>query len=254
MKNRITFLFLQGLAAGVVAILAQTAQGQVIYNNTGQTVGTSVGTSVQEGNYSFGNNGNQEVGNEIVLGNGSGVYDITSFAVQFFLTGTTLSGNEQVTLNFYLDNGAANSTSGGQQTPKQLIWTSGPSTLSAFTSAAGAALIYTPDVTVTDPDFTWTLTFSGINDGVTGETAGLSIFNSQNKVNGIPVPATGGNYNDAWVNNGGTWSLNQANSGDPGLQFGAIAQTGTPLPVPEPSTIALGVLGACGFLARRRKS
>jgi hypothetical protein len=250
MKNRITFLFLQGLAAGVVAILAQTAQGQVIYNNTGNFGGGSQ----QEGNYSFGNNGNEQVGNEIVIGNGFGTYEITSFAVQFFLSGTTLSGNEQVTLSFYYNTGATGPS--GQPAPFATpFWTSGPSTLSAFTGASGQTLTYTPDVTPITPDFTWTLTFSGINDGVTGETAGLSIFNNNNNVvNGIPVPTTGGNYNDAWVNNGGTWSLNQANSGDPGLQFGAVAQTGTPLPVPEPSTIALGVLGACGFLARRRKS
>lgn len=251
MKNRITFLFLQGLAAGVVAILAQTAQGQIVYNNTGQ----DGGTSSQVGNYSFGNNGNQQVGNEIVLGTGVGVYDITSFAVQFFLSGTTLSGNEQVTLSFYYNQGNG-SVSGYNAPSKTAFWTSGATTLSSFTSASGGVLVYTPDVTVTDPDFTWTLTFSGINDGVTGETAGLSIFNSKNTVGGVPVPSTGANYNDAWVNNGGTWSLVQTspNPDNPGLQFGAIAQTGTPVTVPEPSTIALGVLGACGFLARRRKS
>ena len=191
MKNRITFLFLQGLAAGVVAILAQTTQGQVIYNNTGQTVGTSVGTSSQVGNYSFGNSGNQQVGNEIILGSGTGTYDITSFAVQFFLnsTGSSLSGNEQVTLNFYDNNGGAVS---GYNSPGTRVYTSGPLSLSSFTSTTGATLTYTPDVVV-PADFTWTLTFSGINDGVSGETAGLSIFNSSTKNGfGVPVPSPWG--------------------------------------------------------------
>ena len=53
MKNRISFLFLQGLTAGVVTILAQTVQGQVIYNNSGG----SGGTSSEVGNYSVGNSG-----------------------------------------------------------------------------------------------------------------------------------------------------------------------------------------------------
>jgi len=241
MKNRISFLFLQGLAAGVVAILAQSVQGQVIYNNTG----TDGGTSSQVGNYSFGNGGNSEAGNEIVVGNGVSSYDITSFALQFFLTGTTFSGTPTVTLNFYLNN--SSTTFNGNPDPGTRIYSS-TYTATAFTPASGSTLTFTPDVTV-PADFTWTVSFSGVP---AGDSAGLSIFNSSTvNGSGVPIPATGGNYNDAWVNTGSGWSLVQStpNPNNPGLQFGAIAQA-----VPEPGTITLGVLGACGFLARRRKS
>jgi len=251
MKNRITFLLLQGLAAGVVAMLAQDVQGQVLYNNTGQTVGTSVGTSTQYGNYSFGNGGNSQAGNEIVVGNGVSQYDITSFAVQFFLTGTTFSGTPTVTLSFYYNNGAAVS---GYASPGTPLYSS-TYTATAFTPASGQTLTFTPNIVTKDADFTWTLTFSGVP---AGDSAGLSIFNSSTiNGSGVPVPATGANYNDAWVNTSTTstpsWSLVQSspNPNNPGLQFGALVQGSA---VPEPSTITLGLLGACGFLARRRKS
>jgi hypothetical protein len=132
-----------------------------------------------------------------------------------------------------------------------MLYSSGFTTLTAFTPASGQTLTYNPDVTV-PADFTWTLVFSGVPSG---DSAGLSIFNSSTKnVSGIPTPAIGGNYNDAWVNSGSfsspSWSLIQsASPNNPGLQFGALVTA-----VPEPSTIALGVIGACSFLARRRKS
>jgi hypothetical protein len=241
MKNRITSFFLQGLAAGVAAFLAQNAQSQVVYNNTGQNGGTSSGV----GSYNYGNG---EVGNEIVLGTGSGTFDVGAFTLQFFLTGTTFSGTPSVELNFYSE--PANNTAG--TAPGALLYSSGFSTLTAFTPASGQTLTYNPDVTV-PADFTWTLVFSGVP---AGDSAGLSIFNSSTKNgSGIPIPAVGGNYNDAWVNSGTasspTWTLVQStpNANSPGLQFGALVTA-----VPEPSTIALGVIGACSFLARRRKS
>lgn len=244
MKNRITFFFLNGLAAGVVALLAQNAQGQIVYNNTGQ----SGGDSSEVGNYSFGNGGNSEAGNEIVLGSGTGSYTLSTFEFQFFLTGTTFSGSPSVELNFYANTGAA--VSGYASPATTPLYSSGFSPISAFTDASGDTLTYTlPAGTVVPADFTWTVAFSGVP---AGDTAGLSIFNSSTvNTHGVPLPAIGGNYNDAWVNNGGTWTLVQStpNANDPGLQFGAIATA-----VPEPSTIALGVMGACGLLARRRKS
>ena len=188
-----------------------------------------------------------QVGNEIVLGNGVSSYDITSFAFQFFLTGTTFSGTPTVTLNFYLNNSP--NTFNGNPDPGTKVYSS-TYTATAFTAASGATLTFNPNVTV-PADFTWTVTFSGVPSG---DSAGLSIFNSSTvNGSGVPIPSVGGNYNDAWVNSGSGWSLIQSspNPNSPGLQFGAIAQSSS---VPEPSTIVLGVLGACGFIARRRKS
>jgi hypothetical protein len=237
MKNRITSVFLQGLTVSVAAFLAQTAYCQ--YNNTG----ASGGTSSEVGNYTY-NNG--EVGNEVVLGSGTGLYDISQFDVQFFLTGTTLSGTEQAELNFYSE--PTPNTTGAA--PGALLFTSGFSPITAFTPASGDQMIYNITADNIPADFTWTITFQGIGSG---ESAGLSIFNSSTlNGSGVPVPAVGGNFNDAWVNTGGVWSLIQSspNPNNPGLQFGALI-TGTQ--VPEPSTIALGVIGACAFIARRRK-
>jgi hypothetical protein len=253
MKNRITFLFLQGLAAGVVAVLAQDVQGQVIYDNTG----TTSSTTTQQGNYTF---GTPQAGNEIVVGNGVSKYDITSFAVQFFLTpnvsGTPFSGSPTVTLNLYYNTGPDFGATTYAE-PGTSFYSS-TFTATAFTPTSGQVLTFTPNVVAQDPDFTWTLTFNNVP---AGDSYGLSIFNnSQVNTHGVPVPATGANYNDAWVNSGTpsspSWSLVQSTTGSnppntPGLQFGALVDGSV---VPEPSTIALGILGACGFLARRRKS
>jgi len=253
MKNRITFFFLQGLAASVVGFLGQDAKAQ-----TTTTLYDNASTS-QVGNYVFGNGGNEEVGNEIVLAGGPQA-DITSFTFQFFFAGSgTPTGSPAVTLNFYNNNGPLLSGFSGNATEPGASLYSQSFSLTAFTGAsvgigtAQATLTFSPNVVV-NQDFTWTVTFSGVT---AGESAGLSIFNgSATSASGAPLPATGNNYNDAWVNTGTsaspTWSLTQSSSvNNPGLQFGASA---VGYAVPEPSTIALGIIGAGGFLARRRKS
>ncbi len=109
--------------------------------------------------------------------------------------------------------------------------------LSAFTQ--GQTLTYDPDVSVPD-DFTWTMVFE---DVPIGESAGMGLFSEPTG------PSVGGNYGDAWINTGSGWQLYVASPGNPSLQFGAILEA-----VPEPGVIALVVMGACAFLARRRKS
>lgn len=251
MKNRITFFFLQGLAVSAVAFLGQDAKAQTtLYDNS---------TTTQAGNYSYSLNGGfGEVGNEIVLAGGPDDY-ISSFGFQFFFTGSgTPSGSPSVTLNFYENNGGPVSGFPNTQFPAASPVFSQSFALTAFTGSTPgigsgqATLTFNPDVIV-DQDFTWTVSFSGV---ASGESAGLSIFNGTKNSSGVPIPATGYNYNDAWVNSAAqgaapSWSLVQANTGDPGLQFAAVA-SGTP--VPEPTTIALGIIGAGSFLARRRKS
>jgi len=265
MKHRITFFFLEGLAVGVAALLAHNAQSQnVLYNNTGGLGGTSA----QAGDFTYAGTtagtSSGEIGNEVVLKGGTaGAYTgqadyISSFEVQYFLNGTTFSGSSpEVTLNFYQMTGPVTANSAGQPTPVQ-IFTDGPFPLSAFTanlSGPDQTLTWTlPNIAV-PADFTWTIAFSGI--GASGMNAGMSIFNGPTQTisgHSVPVPAVGGNYNDAWQLSGGNWSLQQSGSGIPagvGLQFGTLIE-GTA--VPEPSTIALGVIGACTLLARRRKS
>jgi hypothetical protein len=107
--------------------------------------------------------------------------------------------------------------------------------LAAYTT--GSTLTYAVPSVLVGPDFTFAVTFSNLQ---AGDSAGLGEFN--------PV-TVGYNYDDAWVETGGTWALDKASSGAPYL-FG-LEVMGTPSGVPEPSTIALGLVGACGFLARR---
>jgi hypothetical protein len=241
MKNRTFPLLLQGLAVGVAAFLAQDARSQsTLYDNA---------TTTQMGNFNY---GNAEYGNEVVLAGGPND-NITTFEVQLDLlnssdgTAGTPAGGENVTVNFY------NMTGGASSTPASVFYSFSSSLaslgLSSFTQ--GSTLTLNPNVIVPQ-DFTWTVTFSGIPGT---ETAGLGIFNGTPNGSGTPIPNVGNNYNDAWLNTGGTWSTHQTspNVNSPGLQFGALIQ-GTPTNVPEPSTIALGVIGACAFLARRRKS
>jgi hypothetical protein len=175
-------------------------------------------------------------GNEVVLAGSGSSYSISSFAVQIDFTGTgTPTGN--VDVQFYQNNGPAfNGFATPGSTP---LWDAGATALTSFSTGSGEVLTYSVPNIVVPQDFTWVVSFSGLTST---EVAGLSIYGNA---------TAGQNYNDAWVNTAGTWTLEQAGSGQPIPQFGAKI-SGTV--VPEPSTIALGVMGACGFLARRRKN
>ncbi len=241
MKTRLATILLEATGIGTALFIAQSAHCQtLVYAND---------TTYQNATFNFNNGaGFGEAGNEVVLAGGSAgdtstfSYYITQAAVQFALTGTgTPTGSEQVELNFYENNGPI--VYSYYNTPSSLIWSSGFSTLSSLglsTFTDGSSLTYTPNVLV-PADFTWTLVFQNLSPS---ESAGLALYS----------PATvGANFGDAWENvgtaNTPVWDLVSAGSGDPALTFGAT------LSVPEPSTIALGVMGGCAILARlRRKS
>lgn len=225
MKNRFTPYFVHALSVGAVALLCQNAQSQsLVYNDTSTYSGDNF-------NFDSGVAGTVSAGNEIVLAAANDV--ITQFQVQIDFTGTgTPTGT--VDVQFANNNGA---TYNGYATPGSILWDSGSSALGSFSSAAGEVLTYTvPSVTV-PKDFTFVVNFNGLTST---EIAGLSIFGNT---------TVGQNYNDAWVNTGAGWVLQKATGSDPALQFGATLTA-----IPEPSTIALGVMGACAFLARRRKN
>jgi hypothetical protein len=229
MKNRFTPYFVSALSVGAVALLCQNAQSQsLVYSDTATYTGDNF-------NFDTGQTGLESAGNEIVLAAANDV--ITSFSVQIDFTGSgTPTGTVDVqflqnTGNPY--NGYATPNAGGAG----VIWDSTYSTLGSFSSAAGEVLTYSlPNVTV-PKDFTFVVNFDGLTST---EVAGLSIYGNT---------TVGANYNDAWVNTGSGWELQKATGSDPAPQFGASLTA-----IPEPSTIALGVMGACAFLARRRKS
>jgi hypothetical protein len=219
-------LFLQALAVGAVVLLAQNAQSQgTVYNNS----------TTYNGNFDFA--AGTQVGNEVVLAGSGPSYALSTFQVQFNLNGTgTPNASDAVKLLLYNNTGGV--VQGANSPGATPVYDSGFSSLTAFT--AGSVLTYTlPANTVVKQDFTWVLEFQGVPSG---ETAGLGLFG----------PTTVGfNYHDAWENSGSGWALDVAGTGNPALEFGAVI---TATAVPEPSTIVLGVMGACAFLARRRKN
>jgi hypothetical protein len=227
MKNRFTPYIIHVLSVGAVALLCQNAKRQsLVYSDTAAYSGDNF-------NFDVGLSGAASAGNEIVLAAANDV--ISQFQVQIDFTGTgTPTGT--VDVGFYNNTGAAFN---GYATPAATaIWDAGATSLSAFSTGGGETLTYTlPANTVVPKDFTFVVTFNGLTST---EVGGLSIYGNT---------TVGQNYNDAWVNTGSGWTLQKAGTGSPAPQFGATLTA-----IPEPSTIALGVMGACAFLARRRKS
>jgi len=231
MKNRFTPVFVGALSVGAVALLGQNAQAQsVLYDNS------TTAYSGANFNYDSGGSGTFSAGNEVVLAPASaGGYSISQFAVQIDFTGTgTPTGN--VDVQFYQNNGAPFN---GYATPSTVLWDAGSTALTSFSTGSGEVLTYSVPNVVVPQDFTYVVSFSGLTST---EVAGMSIYGTT---------TVGQDHNDAWVNTSGAWTLEEAGSGQPSPQFGAKI-TGNV--VPEPSTIALGVMGAFGFLARRRKN
>jgi hypothetical protein len=215
--------------------MAQSAHSQqVLYNNT-----------TTYANANFDPASGVTFGNEVVLSTGAPNDSISQFEFQFNLTGTAaFTGAEDIDVTFYENN--SSTLVNGSHAPGTVLWTSGNSTLASQGLAAytaGNTLTYTVPNVVVPVDFTWAVTFSNLQ---AGDSAGLGLYN--------PV-TVGFNYDDAWVETGGVWALDKASSGAPYLFGGEVTGTPTSAAVlPEPSTIVLAVMGACGFLARRRKN
>jgi len=241
MNTRIRTILAQAMAVGAAVLLAQSAQSQVVYQNI----------STLDGNFNYGNGAYAEAGNEIVLAGGTigstttKSFFISTASIQFDLgQGTSTlnsgpSGNEEMEFNMYENNNSQ--TFNGYTEPALPLYSSGFFTLSSVglsTFTDGAKLTFTVNTAV-PADFTWTVAFEGL---ATGEAAGLALYTS---------PTVGGNYKDAWVNTGTiaipNWVLDVPTGSLPTLQFGATFSA------PEPSTVALGVMGACAFLVRFRR-
>jgi len=222
MKNRFTPFVVHAVSVGALAFLCQNAQSQNLYNDTASYSGANL-------NFDNGLPGTASAGNEVVLA-GNPVDTVNTFSVQIDFTGTgTPTGT--VDASFYLNNGAPFN---GYKTPGTLLWDAGATALTTFSTGGGETLTYTiPGGVVVPQDFTFVVSFSGLT---ATEVGGLSIYGNT---------TTGMNYNDAWVNTGSGWTLEEAGVGQPAPQFGA-SMSGTT--VPETSTIALGIMGACALL------
>ena len=202
-------------------VFCTTALAGIVYDNTTSSIN----------NRSFAPPGNNvEFGDQVFL---SGIdRRVTDFTFQYFLSDNA-SGNETAELFFRLNNGGASGTDPG--TP---VYRSGE-----FGLDRGFQTVTAQGLSVTVPNtFTWSVVFNGID---LGEQAGLLLYNP---------PTVGASFDDFWVkgSDGTTWQTFLVDVGATPANFYARV-----VAVPEPSTLALAILGglACiGFSRCRRAS
>ncbi|MBU6400661.1 MAG: hypothetical protein KGS61_10105 [Verrucomicrobia bacterium] len=217
-------------ALALSATVAQAQQTAVIYNNTSNNSGAYLSP-----NTLIGGSWTTEYGNQLNLGiapNG-GSWQITDFKLQYFLKSG--SGDETLDLRVY-----ANDGTGG--TPGSLLYNS----TSVPIISANSGVVDVSGVNVSVPSsFTWTVSFGGVHSSGTGaetnEVAGLWLYGP---------PTTGSAFNDVWVNNNGTWGLQNLGGGT--TTFAAQITA-----VPEPTVLQFGMvagLAGLGMLGLRRRT
>lgn len=185
------------------------------------------------------NPGTREIGDEIVLG-GPAERTIADFTFQYW--GANFFGSdEEARVRFYRNDGP-NSPAGPAE-PGTVFYDSDWFAIGATTRAT---LVFTDFVTgavvplsgLLPNSFTWTVGFRGVN-AVDGESAGVDLYNP---------PTVGGNYLEYWENTGpGGWEYRGEPNGLP-ANFGARINV-----VPEPSMIALGLIGGLAALGMRNR-
>jgi hypothetical protein len=214
-----------------VAVLAgglagTSALADTLFDNTATDL--NIRLNVAGGNSAA----NTQVGDEILLSGTSDEYFMTSLKLQYWASGSGLSGNAE--LFVYANDGVLFN---GSKTPGTLLFDSGTfqitdtarSTLTFGAESFGATGLMVPK------DFTYAIRFTGLTP--TG-SAGVDLYNP---------PTTGQDFDDYWYLNGSTWELRT----QPGNPVNFAAQVlGTP--VPEPSTMALVAIGGMVLLWRRK--
>ena len=176
------------------------------------------------------NPGTLEVGNEIFLA-GTELH-LTTFSFEFYglASGANFAGSISAQVRFYENTGLP--AFNGYPTPSATpFYDSGlfavgvPTPRNTLVFTAGADFP-SGGLLLPSTDITWTVQFSGMG---AGDELGVDLYGP---------PVVGNAYNDYWVNNGG-WQVitNAANN-----------VIGAKLEVPEPSFVALLVLGGLGLV------
>lgn len=229
--------FLKAITAVVGIVLAGNVgvRGDTLYQNT-------VNPSGQVMN--LGNS--QQVGEQIWLGPTVPEY-LTNFSFQYYSPALTYSGNVQMDVRLYANDGT---TFNGYATPGTVLFDSGNFTLANPWSVAGtnsATVVFQLsdllsgtiplDQNLSLPtNFTFSVTVSGLAGG---DIVALPIFGQAQ---------VGWNAGDYWYDVSGNWQLLTNGPVAFGAQF--LGQT---TPTPEPSVLALGALGAAALLAIARR-
>jgi len=238
MKNALrihVYLTLGVLCFGLtLPLLAQTT----VYNNSTNDLARRF------------NPGTSEIGNEIILG--STQRYLTGFSFEYWglsSSPSSFAGSIQARVEFYLNNG---SLFNGYATPGTSFYDSGwfspvggftPTPRSSIVFGAADFLAFNPSsgggLFLPASDFTWTVQFQGMG---LGDSVGTDLYG----------PTTvGANFGDFWQKIGTSWSLMNNSQSPPYASFAADMMAVAV--IPEPSTLALSVLGGLGLLILGRR-
>ena len=217
------------LCVGLATLFSMSVSAATIYDN-----------SVNDLQFRF-NPGTNEVGDEILLSGGPGQL-LVNFSFEFYGTnnsgGGPFAGNVKAQVRFYENNGPLFN---GFPTPGPTpFYDSGPFAVPTTDALGRNTFVFTAGADFPNgglflpaTDMTWSVQFSGMAGT---DEAGVDIYD--------PVVA-GSNFPDYWEHDAGGWTLrtNVVN-----MNFAAKFET------PEPSSVALVILGGLGllFASRRR--
>ena len=221
MKNALrihVYLTLGVLCFGLtLPLLAQTT----VYNNSTNDLALRF------------NPGTSEIGNEIILG--STERYLTDFSFEYWGLSSnpnSFAGSIQARVEFYLNNGPLFN---GYATPGTSFYDSGwfsvpaPTPRSTFVFSVPSGDFNNVPLLLPASDFTWTVQFQGMG---LGDSVGMDLYGP---------PTVGQNFGDFWQRIGTSWFLMNNSQSPPYASFAADMMAVAV--IPEPSTLALSVLG-----------
>ena len=171
-----------------------------------------------------------QIGDQVILADLGVGANITDFSFELYSIGVAPTATYTVSL-------LANDGTGGA--PSSSLWSD---TYNFGLNFPTGQLVTYSGLSIDVPhSFTWAISFSGLDSG----TAGLILSTAAG-------PSIGANYTDYWLKNGLLpWQLNYIE----GQSINFLASfSGTPIAVPEPSSVALFGLGTVGLFLWRRRS
>jgi MYXO-CTERM domain-containing protein len=221
--------------AGIILAGNLAVRGDTLYQNTANPSGQVMNIT-----------NNQRVGEQIWLGPTVPEY-LTNFSFQYYSPVLTYSGNVQMDVRLYANDGTVFN---GYATPGTILFDSGNFALANPWSVSGtnsATVVFQLSdlLSGTVPinqnlslptNFTFSVTVSGLSGS---DSVGLPIFGQAQ---------VGWNAGDYWYDVSGSWQLLTNGPIAFGSQF--MGQT---TPTPEPTTLCLGALGAAALLVITRR-
>ena len=189
------------------------------------------------------NPGTSEIGNEIILA-GTDRY-LTDFSFEYWGLSSnpnSFAGAIQARVEFYMNNGVLFN---GYATPGTSFYDSGwfsvpaPTPRSTFVFSVQGGDFNRVPLLLPASDMTWTVQFQGMG---LGDSVGVDLYGP---------PTVGQTFGDFWQRIGTSWTLMNNSQTPPYASFAADMMAVAV--VPEPSTLALSVLGGLGLLVVARR-